>query len=177
SDVSEQISTAGKEASGTGNMKFMMNGAITIGTLDGANIEIVEEVGEENAFIFGLTSEEIKRIITEHSHRPHEILASDSELKMILDMLIDGTFGSFDIYREIYDSLVYGIEGNKPDPYFILKDFRPYIETQSILAETFKNKEKWYKIAFLNIACCGKFSSDRTIREYANDIWEINSIK
>ena len=177
SDISEQISTAGKEASGTGNMKFMMNGAITVGTLDGANIEIIEEAGEENAFIFGLTSDEINRIINEHSYRPHQILATDNELKTILNMMIDGTFGSFDIYREIYDSLVYGIEGNKPDPYFVLKDFRPYVEAQAKAAETFKDKEKWNKMAFLNIAGSGKFSSDRTIREYASEIWEINPIK
>ena len=177
SDISEQISTAGKEASGTGNMKFMMNGALTVGTLDGANIEIVEEAGEENAFIFGLTSEEINRIKNEHSYRPHEILAADSELKMILNMLIDGTFGSYDIYREIYDSLVYGIEGNKPDTYFVLKDFRSYIEAQAKAAQTFKDREKWNKMAFLNIASSGKFSSDRTISQYASEIWEINPIK
>jgi len=177
SDISEQISTAGKEASGTGNMKFMMNGALTVGTLDGANIEIVEEVGNENAFIFGLNSDEINRIKNEHSYRPHEILASDSELKKILNMLIDGTFGSYDIYREIYDSLVYGIEGNKPDTYFVLKDFRSYVDAQAKASETFKDRDKWNKMAFLNIASSGKFSSDRTISEYANEIWEINPIK
>jgi len=177
SDISEQISTAGKEASGTGNMKFMMNGALTVGTLDGANIEIVEEAGEENAFIFGLTSDEINRIKIEHSYRPHEILAADTELKSILNMLIDGTFGSYDIYREIYDSLVYGIEGNKPDTYFVLKDFRSYVEAQAKAAEAFKDREKWSRMAFLNIASSGKFSSDRTISEYASEIWEINSIK
>jgi starch phosphorylase len=177
SDISEQISTAGKEASGTGNMKFMMNGALTLGTLDGANIEIVEEAGEENAFIFGLTSDEINRITNEHSYRPHEIIAADTELKAVLNMLINGTFGSYDIYREIYDSLVYGIEGNKPDTYFVLKDFRSYVEAQAKAAEAFKDREKWNKMAFLNIASSGKFSSDRTISQYASEIWEINSIK
>ncbi|MBN2658218.1 MAG: glycogen/starch/alpha-glucan phosphorylase [Spirochaetales bacterium] len=177
SDISEQISTAGKEASGTGNMKFMMNGALTMGTLDGANIEIVEEAGEENAFIFGLTSEEISRIRTEHSYRPHEILAADNDLKMILNMLIDGTFGSYDIYREIYDSLVYGIEGNKPDTYFVLKDFRSYVEAQARAAEVFKDRDKWNRMAFMNIASSGKFSSDRTIREYASEIWDIKPRK
>lgn len=177
SDISEQISTAGKEASGTGNMKFMMNGALTVGTLDGANIEIVEEAGEDNAFIFGLTSDEISRISTEHSYRPQEILAADSELKSILNMLIDGTFGSFDIYREIYDSLVYGIEGNKPDTYFVLKDFRSYLEAQAKAAEAYNDREKWNKMAFMNIAGSGKFSSDRTIKEYASDIWDIKPIK
>lgn len=177
SDISEQISTAGKEASGTGNMKFMMNGALTVGTLDGANIEIVEEAGKENAFIFGLNSDEINRIKNEHSYRPHEILAADRELKKILEMLIDGTFGSYDIYREIYDSLVYGIEGNKPDTYFVLKDFRSYVDAQAKASATFKDRDKWNKMAFLNIASSGKFSSDRTIREYAAEIWKINSIK
>ena len=177
SDISEQISTAGKEASGTGNMKFMMNGALTVGTLDGANIEIVEEVGNENAFIFGLTSDEINTITNEHSYRPHEILAADTELKDILEMLINGTFGSYDIYREIYDSLVYGIEGNKPDTYFVLKDFRSYIEAQAKASEAYKDRDRWNKMAFLNIASSGKFSSDRTISEYASEIWEINPIK
>jgi starch phosphorylase len=177
SDISEQISTAGKEASGTGNMKFMMNGALTVGTLDGANIEIVEEAGEENAFIFGLTSDEINTIKIEHSYKPHEILASDPELKTILDMFIDGTFGSYDIYREIYDSLVFGIEGNKPDTYFVLKDFRSYVDAQSRASEAFRDREKWSRMALLNIASSGKFSSDRTISEYASEIWEINPIK
>ncbi|MBI9100078.1 MAG: glycogen/starch/alpha-glucan phosphorylase, partial [Spirochaetaceae bacterium] len=177
SDLSEQISTAGKEASGTGNMKFMMNGALTIGTLDGANIEIVEEAGEENAFIFGLTSDEISRIRNEHSYRPQEILAADPELQNILNMLIDGTFGSYDIYREIYDSLIYGIEGNKPDTYFVLKDFRSYVEAQEKASEAYKDRERWNKMAFMNIASSGKFSSDRTIRQYASEIWQINPIK
>lgn len=177
SDISEQISTAGKEASGTGNMKFMMNGALTVGTLDGANIEIVEEAGEENAFIFGLTSDEINQIKIEHSYIPHNILDADPELNKILTMLIDGTFGSYDIYREIYDSLVYGTGGNKPDTYFVLKDFRSYIEAQKKASEAYKDREKWSRMALLNIASSGKFSSDRTIKEYASEIWEINPIK
>ena len=140
SDVSEQISTAGKEASGTGNMKFMMNGAITVGTLDGANIEIVEEVGNENAFIFGLTAEEILKIENEHSYNPQKYIDRNPHLAKVMNQLIDGTYdSSLQLFREIYDSLVYGVEGQRPDIYYVLADFAAYVEVMKV-AEAYSDK-------------------------------------
>lgn len=178
SDVSEQISTAGKEASGTGNMKFMINGAVTIGTLDGANIEIVEEAGAENAFIFGLTTEEIQKIEAAHSYNPKEYLDRNPKLATVMNQLIDGTYGTEaeQLFRELYDSLVYGTEGQRPDVYYVLADFDSYVEAQEKLAAAYSDKRKWAKMAFLNVARSGKFSSDRTIEDYVRDIWKLNKV-
>ncbi len=177
SDVSEQISTAGKEASGTGNMKFMINGALTLGTLDGANIEIVEEAGEENAFIFGLTSQEISKIEQEHSYNPQKYIQENAGLAKALSQLIDGTFDSTgSLFRELYDSLVYGVEGQRPDTYYVLADFAGYCEAQEKVAEAYIDRLGWAKKTLLNIARSGKFSSDRTIEDYVSDIWKLKKI-
>ena len=177
SDVSEQISTAGKEASGTGNMKFMINGAVTLGTLDGANIEIVEEAGKENAFIFGLTADEIIKIESEHSYNPQKYLERNPQLAKVMNQLIDGTYDpTHQLFREIYDSLVYGVEGQRPDVYYVLADFAAYTEAQEKVAATYANRMKWAKMALLNIARSGKFSSDRTIEDYVRDIWKLNKV-
>lgn len=176
-DVSEQISTASKEASGTGNMKFMLNGAVTLGTMDGANVEIVEEVGEENAVIFGLSSDEV--IAFEHNgqYNPREIYNTDSEIRAVLTQLIDGTYSKDnpDEFRELYNSLLDG-DGGRPDMYFILKDFRSYAEAQKRIEENYKDEKKWAKMALLNTAKVGKFSSDRTIEEYAKEIWHLEKV-
>ncbi len=177
SDVSEQISTAGKEASGTGNMKFMINGALTLGTLDGANIEIVEEAGEENAFIFGLTAEEISNIEKEHSYTPQKYIQQSPALAKALNQLIDGTFDQTgSLFRELYDSLVHGVEGQRPDTYYVLADFDSYCEAQDKVAEAYRDRLGWAKKTLLNIARSGKFSSDRTIEDYVTDIWKLKKI-
>ena len=177
-DVSEQISTASKEASGTGNMKFMLNGALTLGTMDGANVEIVEEVGEENTFIFGLSSDEV--IAFEHNgqYNPREIYNTDSEIRAVLTQLVDGTYamGNPEEFREIYNSLLDGTDG-RTDMYFILKDFRSYAEAQKKVEAAYRNTTGWARSAMLNVAKCGKFSSDRTIEEYAKDIWHLTKVK
>ena len=177
-DVSEQISTASKEASGTGNMKFMLNGAVTLGTMDGANVEIVEEVGKENAFIFGLSSDEV--IAYEHNgqYNPREIYNTDSEIRAVLTQLVDGTYapGNPEEFRDIYNSLLDG-QGGRPDMYFILADFRSYAEAQKRVEEAYKDAQGWAKMAMLNVAKCGKFSSDRTIEEYAKEIWNLEKVK
>ena len=172
-DLSEQISTAGKEASGTGNMKFMLNGAPTIGTLDGANIEIVEEAGEENNFIFGAKVEEIEAI--KDSYNPYEYYESVPGLRRVVDSLIDGTFSDegTGMFKELHDSLLKGASWHNPDNYFILKDFEDYRRAQNDVNEAFKNKVDWARKMLLNIAGSGKFSSDRTIVEYSNDIWKL----
>lgn len=178
SDVSEQISTAGKEASGTGNMKFMLNGAVTLGTMDGANIEIVEEAGEENAFIFGLTKDKVFELDNNHSYRPQEILERNPALAKVLNQMVDGTYDpTGQIFRELYDSLVYGVEGQRADVYYVLADFDSYVAAQNKVAETYCNRKKWAKMALLNVARSGKFSSDRTIEEYVNDIWKLKKGK
>ena len=178
SDISEQISTAGKEASGTGNMKFMLNGAITLGTLDGANIEIVEEVGAENAVIFGITADEIQKIEHEHSYNPQEYLNRNPALARALTQLIDGTYTPpFDnSFRELYDSLVYGVEGQRPDVYYVLADFDAYAAAQERIVEYYRDPMKWAKMCLLNIARSGKFSSDRTIEDYVRDIWKLEKV-
>jgi starch phosphorylase len=175
SDVSEQISTAGTEASGTGNMKFMMNGALTIGTLDGANIEIAEEAGRDNCFIFGLTSEEVNQMVTQRTYHPHEILTECPEIKKAVDGLIDGTWNyeSYDMFKEIYNSLVNGVDGNPPDQYFVLADLVPYMQAQDKIDKLYRDQKAWHRMALANIAGSSKFSSDRTIREYATEIWGI----
>ena len=178
-DVSEQISTASKEASGTGNMKFMLNGAPTIGTMDGANVEIVEEVGAENAFIFGLSSDEVIHFEQNGGYNPMDIYNSDADVRRVVDQLVDGTFanGDTEMYRDLYNSLLNTKGGNRADMYFILKDFRSYAEMQKKVEEAYRDKEGWAKKALLNTACCGKFSSDRTIQEYVDDIWHLDPIK
>ncbi len=172
-DVSEQISTASKEASGTGNMKFMLNGAPTIGTMDGANVEIVEEVGMENAFIFGLSSDEVINYEQNGGYNPREVYDNDAELRKVVDQLVDGTYanGNKEQYRELYNSLL------GKDTYFILKDFRAYAEAQKRVEEAYNDMDRWSKMALLQTASCGKFSSDRTIQEYVNDIWKLETIQ
>jgi len=178
SDVSEQISTAGKEASGTGNMKFMLNGAVTLGTLDGANIEIVEEAGAENAFIFGLTAEQIQKIEASHSYNPQEYLFRNPKLENVLNHLIDGTYGAGtdSQFRELYDSLMHGVEGQRPDVYYVLADFDAYVDAQERIAAAYSDRRRWAKMALLNVARSGKFSSDRTIEDYVRDIWKLNKV-
>ncbi len=178
-DVSEQISTASKEASGTGNMKFMLNGAPTLGTMDGANVEIVEEVGIENAFIFGLSSEEVINYENNGGYNPTDIYFNDWELKRVVDQLMDGTYahGNHEMYKNLYNSLLNTQCTNKADTYFILKDFRSYAETQKRVEEAYRDSERWARMAMLQTACCGKFSSDRTIEEYVEDIWKLKKVK
>lgn len=170
-DVSEQISTASREASGTGNMKFMLNGAPTLGTMDGANVEIVEEVGEENAFIFGMSADEVMRYEREGGYNPMDVYNSNSDLRRVLDQLVDGTYSSDrELFRPLFDSLV-----NK-DVYFTLKDFDSYKEAQKRVNAAYKNKTAWAKMAMLNTACSGKFTSDRTIEQYAQEIWKLEKV-
>lgn len=175
-DVSEQISTASKEASGTGNMKFMLNGAPTLGTMDGANVEIVEEVGEENAFIFGLSSQEVIDFEHNDEYKPREIYNTDEEIRKVVDQLVDGTYGDPELFRELYSSLLDSNGYERADQYFILKDFRSYAEAQKKVDTAYRDKEAWAKMALLNVAKCGKFSSDRTIEEYAKEIWKLEKV-
>ncbi len=176
-DVSEQISTAGKEASGTSNMKFMVNGALTMGTLDGANIEIVRDAGEENAFVFGLTTEEIQKMEADHSYNPQQILERNPALAKVVEQLVDGTYDpSRQIFKELHDSLVYGVEGQRPDVYYVLGDFDSYVHAQEKLAQAYGDRRAWAKKALLNIANSGNFSSDRTIEDYVRDIWHLKKV-
>ena len=176
-DVSEQISTASKEASGTGNMKFMLNGALTLGTMDGANVEIVEEVGKENAFIFGLSSDEVIAYEHNNEYNPREIYNMDSDIRAVMTQLVDGTYapGNPEEFRDIYNSLLDG-NGGRPDMYFILKDFRSYAEAQKRVEEAYRDEKGWARSAMLNTAKCGKFSSDRTIEEYATELWHLEKV-
>ena len=175
-DVSEQISTASKEASGTGNMKFMLNGAPTLGTMDGANVEIVEEVGEENAFIFGLSSQEVIDFEHNNQYNPREIYNKDADIRKVVDQLIDGTYGEPELFRELYSSLLESNGYERADQYFILKDFRSYAEAQKKVDTAYRDHEAWAKMALLNVAKSGKFSSDRTIEEYAKEIWKLEKV-
>ena len=177
-DVSEQISTASKEASGTGNMKFMLNGAPTLGTMDGANVEIVEEVGIENAFIFGLSSDEVINYENNGGYNPQEIYFNDWDIKRVIDQLIDGTYSNGDrnMFIDIYNGLLTGQGSPRPDTYFILKDFRSYAEAQKRVEEAYRDPERWAKMALLNTASCGKFTSDRTIQDYVDDIWKLDKV-
>ena len=177
-DVSEQISTASKEASGTGNMKFMLNGAPTLGTMDGANVEIVEEVGKENAFIFGLSSDEVIAYEQNGQYNPRDIYNNDGDIRAVLTQLVDGTYApnNLDEFRDIYNSLLDG-QGGRPDMYFILADFHSYAEAQQKVEEAYKDTAGWARMAMLNTAKCGKFSSDRTIEEYATEIWHLEKVK
>ena len=175
-DVSEQISTASKEASGTGNMKFMLNGAPTLGTMDGANVEIVEEVGEENAFIFGLSSQEVIDFEHNNQYNPREIYNNDADIRKVVDQLIDGTYGEPELFRELYSSLLESNGYERADQYFILKDFRSYAEAQKKVDTAYRDRKAWAKMALLNVAKSGKFSSDRTIEEYAKEIWKLEKV-
>ena len=177
-DISEQISTASKEASGTGNMKFMLNGAITLGTMDGANVEIVEEVGEENAFIFGLSSDEVIRYENCGGYNPMDIYNSDPDIKKVVDQLVDGTYSNNrEEFRSLYNSLLNTQSTDKADRYFILKDFRSYAEAQKRVEKAYKDKEGWARSAMLNTANVGKFTSDRTIKEYVDEIWHLDHVE
>ena len=177
-DVSEQISTASKEASGTGNMKFMLNGALTLGTMDGANVEIVEEVGSEHAFIFGMSSDEVIHYEKNGGYDPMSIFNDDAEIRRVLMQLINGFYSPKDPeqFREIYDSLLNRNSSDRADTYFILKDFRSYAEAQKRVDDAYRNKAWWAKAAIKNVANSGKFSSDRTIEEYVNDIWHLEKV-
>jgi glycogen phosphorylase len=171
SDLSEQISTAGKEASGTGNMKFALNGALTIGTLDGANIEIRDEVGHENFFLFGLTAQEVQDRLR-RGYRPRDFYEQNAELRAVLDLIHGGFFEPEhpELFRPLVQSLL------DHDPYLLLADFASYAECQQRVEEAFTDKERWTRMAILNVARMGKFSSDRTIREYAEQIWKAQSV-
>ena len=177
-DVSEQISTASKEASGTGNMKFMLNGALTIGTMDGANVEIIEEVGKENAFIFGMSSDEVIAHERDRDYEPMQIFNSDEQIRRVLTQLVDGTYSQNDrgLYRDLYNSLLNTQCTQYADTYFILKDFRSYVEAQKRVTEYYKDHEAWARSAILNVAHSGKFSSDRTIQEYVDEIWHLDKV-
>ena len=177
-DVSEQISTASKEASGTGNMKFMLNGALTLGTMDGANVEIVEEVGKENAFIFGLSADEVINYENNGGYNPEEIFNTDQDIRRVLMQLINGYYSPQDpeLFRDIYNSLLNTKNSAKADTYFILKDFRSYAEAQRRVEAAYRDENWWARAAMLNTASAGKFSSDRTIEEYVRDIWHLEKI-
>ncbi len=176
-DVSEQISTASKEASGTGNMKFMLNGALTLGTMDGANVEIVEEVGQENAFIFGLSSDEVIRFENHGGYNPMDIYYSDADIRKVLDQLVDGTYSSDkELFRPLFNSLLNTLSTSRADTYFILKDFKPYAEAQKKVEAAYRDQENWAKSAILNVACSGKFTSDRTIQQYVDEIWHLDKV-
>ena len=177
SDVSEQISTASKEASGTGNMKFMLNGALTLGTMDGANVEIVEEVGAENAFIFGLSSDEVIHYENNGGYDPMEIFNNDQDIRKVLMQLINGTYSQdTELFRHLYNSLLNTQSTDKADRYFILKDFRSYAEAQKKVSEAYQNEAAWAESAILNVASAGKFTSDRTIQQYVDEIWHLDKV-
>ena len=176
-DISEQISTASKEASGTGNMKFMMNGAPTLGTMDGANVEIVDEVGIDNAFIFGLSADEVINYENNGGYDPRVIYNTDDEIRQVLTELVNGTFSSdTELFRDLYNSLLNQNGGERADQYFILADFRSYAAAQKKVEEAYKDEKGWARMAMLNTACAGKFTSDRTIQEYVDDIWHLDKV-
>jgi starch phosphorylase len=178
-DVSEQISTASKEASGTGNMKFMLNGALTLGTMDGANVEIAEEVGAGNAFIFGMSSDEVIRYENEGGYNPMDIFNNNYEIRRVLMQLINGYYSpqNPELFRDIYNSLLNTQSSDRADTYFILKDFPSYAEAQRRADKAYRDEAWWAKAAILNVACSGKFTSDRTIEEYVKDIWHLEKVK
>lgn len=178
-DVSEQISTASKEASGTGNMKFMLNGAVTIGTMDGANVEIVEEAGEENAFIFGMSAQEVIEHEAKRDYDPMQIFNNDQEIRQVLMQLINGFYSGNDseLFRPLYNSLLNTQDTQFADTYFILKDFRSYAQAQERVEEAYRDEKRWAKMAMLNVAHSGKFTSDRTIQQYVDDIWHLDKVK
>jgi starch phosphorylase len=170
-DLSEQISTAGKEASGTGNMKFMMNGALTIGTLDGANIEIREEVGDKNFFMFGLTAEEVEALRPDYN--PRAIIDADEDLGRVMQLLQSGHFSMFE--QGIFDPIINAIT-SPADPWLLAADFRSFVSTQQQVAEAYRDRERWTRMSIINSAFSGKFSTDRTIREYNEDIWRLSPV-
>jgi len=177
-DVSEQISTAGKEASGTGNMKFMLNGAVTVGTLDGANVEMLEEVGADNMFIFGMTAEEVHALSVSGNYSPWDIYNMDFDVRNVLTTLINGTLDeNHDLFRELYDAMLNGYGAARPDEYYVLQDFAAYKAAHQRVDAAYKDRERWAKMAIMNTACAGKFSSDRTIKEYADEIWKLNAVR
>ena len=178
-DVSEQISTASKEASGTGNMKFMLNGALTIGTMDGANVEMAEEVGKENMFIFGASADEIINLENKGGYNPMDIFNNDQDIRRVLMQLINGYYSPQDpeLFRDIYNSLLNTQSSDRADTYFILKDFRSYAEAHKKIDQAYRDEKWWARTAMLNTASAGKFSSDRTIEEYVRDIWHLEKIK
>ena len=178
-DVSEQISTASKEASGTGNMKFMLNGALTIGTMDGANVEMAEEVGKENMFIFGASADEIINLENKGGYNPMDIFNNDQDIRRVLMQLINGYYSPQDpeLFRDIYNSLLNTQSSDRADTYFILKDFRSYAEAHKKIDQAYRDEKWWARTAMLNTASAGKFSSDRTIEEYVRDIWHLKKIK
>ena len=178
-DVSEQISTASKEASGTSNMKFMANGALTIGTMDGANVEMVEEVGAENMFIFGLTAEEVINFEQNGGYNPMDIFNNDGDVRRVLTQLINGFYEpeNPELFRPLYNSLLNTLSSQRADTYFILKDFKAYAQAQQEIGTFYENEAAWAKCAILNTASCGKFSSDRTIQEYVDEIWQLDKVK
>jgi starch phosphorylase len=167
-DLSEQISTAGKEASGTGNMKFMMNGAVTIGTLDGANIEIREEVGDDNFFLFGLTAEEVEA--TRSGYDPNALIEADPDLGRVMALLESGHFNHFE--RGLFDPIIHAIR-SPHDPWLVAADFRAFIDAQERVAAAYRDRERWARMSILNTATSGKFSTDRTMREYNAGIWKL----
>ena len=176
-DVSEQISTASKEASGTGNMKFMLNGALTLGTMDGANVEIVEEVGQENAFIFGLSSDQVINYENYGGYNPMDIFNNDQDVRRVLMQLINGTYSAdTELFRPLYNSLLNTLSTSKADTYFILADFKSYAEAQRRVEAAYRDEKNWAKSAILNVACSGKFTSDRTIQEYVDQIWHLDKV-
>ena len=178
-DVSEQISTASREASGTGNMKFMLNGAVTLGTMDGATVEMIEEVGEENAFLFGMSAEEVIEHERVRDYDPMEIFNNDPNVRKVVMQLVNGTFSGQDteLFRKVYNSLLNTRETRYADAYFILKDFESYRQAQRRVNKAYQDERAWAKMAMLNTSCAGKFSSDRTIQEYVDDIWHLDKIK
>jgi starch phosphorylase len=176
-DVSEQISTAGKEASGTGNMKFMLNGALTIGTMDGANVEIYEEVGKENIFIFGMSADEVLEQYRMNNYDPWHIVNINGAVRNVMTQLISGVLSdNTELFRELYDALLNGYGGSRPDEYFVLKDFESYAKAQAQVSELYRDKDKWARSAIINVAKSGKFSSDRTIGQYADEIWGLKRV-
>ncbi len=177
-DVSEQISTASKEASGTGNMKFMLNGALTLGTMDGANVEIVEEVGKENAFIFGLSSDEVIRYENQGGYNPMDIFNSDQDIRRVLMQLINGTYSQdTELFRPLYNSLLNTQNTSRADTYFILADFKAYAQAQRLVEAAYRDEKRWARSAILNVACSGKFTSDRTIQEYVDELWHLDKVE
>ena len=177
-DVSEQISTASKEASGTGNMKFMLNGAPTLGTMDGANVEIVQEVGEENAFIFGLSSDQVINYEKNGGYYPMDYFNNDQDIRRVLMQLINGEYSGNDreMFRDLYNSLLNTQCSDRADTYFILADFKSYAEAQKRVEEAYRDETRWARMAMLNVASCGKFTSDRTIQEYVDEIWKLDKV-
>lgn len=177
-DVSEQISTASKEASGTSNMKFMLNGALTLGTMDGANVEMVEEMGIENAFIFGMSADEVIELEKNRNYDPMQIFNNDQKIRRVLMQLVDGYYSpdNPELFRDIYNSLLNTQVTQYADTYFVLKDFWSYDKARHDIVDAYNDQARWAKMAILNMANVGKFSSDRTIQQYVDDIWKLDKI-